>query len=70
MKTEPTPVMAGDGGIYVLTLMKALSSNYRQPACAALGETLRSLDRTMVALRVSCSILGASFVERRRMEEA
>ena len=51
MKTEPTPVMAGDGGVYVVTLMKASSSNYRQPARAAPGEILRSPDRTMAAMR-------------------
>ena len=51
MKAEPTPVMAGDGGVYVVTLMKASSSNYRQPARAAPGEILRSPDQTMAALR-------------------
>ena len=42
--------MAGDGGVYVVTLMKASSSNYRQPARAALAEILRSPDWTMAAL--------------------
>ena len=43
--------MAGDGGVYVVTVMKASSSNYRQPARAAPGEILRSPDQTMAALR-------------------
>ena len=49
MKTEATPVMAGDGGVYVVTLMKASSSTYRKPARAAPGEILRSPDRTIAA---------------------
>ena len=51
VKTEPTPVMAADGGVEAVTLMKASSSNYRQPARAAPGEILRSPDRMMAALR-------------------
>ena len=43
--------MAGDGGVYVVTLMKASSSNYPQPARVAPGEILRSLDRMLGALR-------------------
>ena len=49
-ENEPTPVMVGDGDVYVYTLMKASSSSYRQPARAAPGEILRSSDRTMAAL--------------------
>ena len=42
MKIEPTPVLADDGGVYVvyLDLVLGSSSDYCKLARAALGETL------------------------------